>query len=239
MEELMRRLDALQARATEGDKLISALRHRVDELEAREKHSKSQAATARRDVVAPTAGQKPSAIPVASTEPRMTAAVPPQAAAAPIPGLRPPEPMGSQFDGEGEDALRSDLPGLSLRIPGSQSEVRFYGFANVHGYHDFNGRNQSDAPTVQAIPLSGSPADIQGGDTGLSARFSRIGMDTRTATAWGTLETRLEGDFGGGTAASPNAVFRLRQAWASSAPNSFVSWPAGRTACGTRAFMKP
>ncbi|UPT99417.1 hypothetical protein J4G48_0015790 [Bradyrhizobium barranii subsp. apii] len=164
MEELMRRLDALQARATEGDKLISALRHRVDELETRDKHSKSQAATARRDVVAPTAGQKPPAIPVASTEPRMTAsaAVPPQAAAAPIPGLRPPEPMGSQFDGEGEDALRSDLPGLSLRIPGSQSEVRFYGFANVNGYHDFNGRNQSDAPTVQTIPPSGSPADIQG-----------------------------------------------------------------------------
>ncbi|WP_426614353.1 DcaP family trimeric outer membrane transporter [Bradyrhizobium sp. McL0616] len=215
MEELMRRLDALQARATEGDKLISALRHRVDELETRDKHSKSQAATARRDVVAPTAGQKPPAIPVASTEPRTTAnaAVPLQAAAAPIPGLRPPEPMGSQYDGEGQDALRSDLPGLSLRIPGSQSEVRFYGFANVQGYHDFNGRNQSDAPTVQAIPLSGSPADIQGGDTGLSARFSRIGMDTRTAIGWGTLETRVEGDFGGGTAASPNAVFRLRQAW--------------------------
>ncbi|UPT89965.1 porin [Bradyrhizobium barranii subsp. apii] len=229
MEELMRRLDALQARATEGDKLISALRHRVDELETRDKHSKSQAATARRDVVAPTAGQKPPAIPVASTEPRMTAsaAVPPQAAAAPIPGLRPPEPMGSQFDGEGEDALRSDLPGLSLRIPGSQSEVRFYGFANVNGYHDFNGRNQSDAPTVQTIPLSGSPADIQGGDTGLSARFSRIGMDTRTATAWGTLETRFEGDFGGGTAASPNAVFRLRQAWGEVGSEQFrvlVGW---------------
>lgn len=229
MEELMRRLDALQARATEGDKLISALRHRVDELETRDKHSKSQAATARRDIVAPTAGQKPPAIPVASTEPRMTAsaAVPPQAAAAPIPGLRPPEPMGSQFDGEGEDALRSDLPGLSLRIPGSQSEVRFYGFANVNGYHDFNGRNQSDAPTVQTIPLSGSPADIQGGDTGLSARFSRIGMDTRTATAWGTLETRFEGDFGGGTAASPNAVFRLRQAWGEVGSEQFrvlVGW---------------
>ncbi len=156
-----------------------------------------------------------------------SAAVPPQAAAAPIPGLRPPEPMGSQFDGEGEDALRSDLPGLSLRIPGSQSEVQFYGFANVNGYHDFNGRNQSDAPTVQTIPLSGSPADIQGGDTGLSARFSRIGMDTRTATAWGTLETRFEGDFGGGTAASPNAVFRLRQAWGEVGSEQFrvlVGW---------------
>src|SRR5262249_16332249 len=52
------------------------------------------------------------------------------------------------------------------------------------------------------------------GDFGMSARFSRIGMDTRTAIGWGTLETRVEGDFGGGTSGSPNAVFRLRQAWA-------------------------
>lgn len=229
MKELLRRLDALQARATEGDKLISALRHRVDELETRDKHSKSQANTAHRDVVAPAAGQKPPATPVASTEPRMSAnaAVPPHAAVAAIPGLRPPEAMGGQYDGEGQDALRSDLPGLSLRIPGSQSEVRFYGFANVQGYHDFNGRNQSDAPAVQAIPLSGSAADLQGGDTGVSARFSRIGMDTRTAIAWGTLETRVEGDFGGGTAASPNAVFRLRQAWGELGTEQFrvlVGW---------------
>src|SRR5262245_57784457 len=39
-------------------------------------------------------------------------------------------------------------------------------------------------------------------------------MDTRTALPWGMLETRVEGDFGGGAAASPNALFRLRQAWA-------------------------
>jgi hypothetical protein len=217
MEELMQRIDALQRRATEGDKLISTLRHRVDELEARDKHPKSLATVARREPAAPT-GQKPPVVPVASTEPTpVTAntAVPPQPVAAAIPGLRPPEPMGSQqYDGEGQDALRSDLPGLSLRIPGTQSEVRLYGFANVNGYRDFNGRNQTDAPTVQTIPLAASAADMQGGDFGLSARFSRVGIDTRTATAWGTLETRLEGDFGGGAPTSTNAVFRLRQAWA-------------------------
>jgi len=217
MEELLRRIDALQARAVEGDKVIGALRRRVDELETRDKQAKSRPTAAPREVAVLAAGQKPPAIPVASAAPpeNANAAVPPQSVAAAIPGLRPPEPMGSQqYDGEGQDALRSDLPGLSLRIPGSQSEVRFYGFANVHSYHDFNGRNQSDAPTVQTIPLARSPADMQGGDTGFSARFSRIGMDTRTALPWGMLETRVEGDFGGGAAASPNAVFRLRQAWA-------------------------
>ncbi len=216
MEELLRRIDALQARAIEGDKVISALRHRVDELGNRDKHAKSRPTAAPREAAARTAVQKPPAIAVASAAPRETAnaAVLPQPAVAAIPGLRPPEPMGSQYDGDGQDALRSDLPGLSLRIPESQSEVRFDGFANVNSYHDFNGRNQTDVPTVQTIPLSGSPADMQGGDTGFSARFSRIGMDTRTAPPWGMLETRFEGDFGGGAAASPNAVFRLRQAWA-------------------------
>ena len=48
----------------------------------------------------------------------------------------------------------------------------------------------------------------------MTARFSRIGLDTRTLTTWGTLETRIEGDFGGGAAVSNNALFRLRQAWA-------------------------
>ena len=112
--------------------------------------------------------------------------------------------------------------------PVAQSEVRFYGFANLNGYRDLNGRNQTDAPAVQTIPLANSPADMQGGDFGLSARFSRVGMDTRTAIAWGTLETRLEGDFGGGApAASTNAVFRLRQAWAEFGTEQFrvlVGW---------------
>jgi hypothetical protein len=115
--------------------------------------------------------------------------------------------MGNQYDGEGGNALRSDLPGLSLRIPGSQSEVRFYGFANLNAYRDFNGRNQTDAPAAQTIPLANSLAAMQGGDFGLSARFSRIGIDTRTAIAWGTLETRLEGDFGGGAPAAPSRKF--------------------------------
>ena len=215
MEELLRRMDALQRRAAEGDKLISALRHRVDELEAHERHAKSQTITARREPAAATAGQQPPVVPAATQPPSAAnAPVPVQPVVAAVPDLRPPEPMGSQYDGEGQDALRSDLPGLSLRIPEAQSEVRFYGFANVNGYRDFNARNQTDAPTVQTIPLSRSPADLQGGDFGLSARFSRIGIDTRTATTWGTLETRLEGDFGGGAPTSTNAVFRLRQAWA-------------------------
>ena len=79
--------------------------------------------------------------------------------------------MGNQFSNE--DALRSDLPGMSIRIPGTDTQVRLYGFAKLSGYYDLNGRNQTDAPTPQTIPLNDSPADMQGGDFGMTARFSR------------------------------------------------------------------
>jgi hypothetical protein len=198
MEELLRRIDALQ--------------HRVDELEGRERRNKSLAKPK-----VPVA----SAAPVQASQPYAPAvtAGAPQRVATSAPNLLPPEPMGNQY--ATEDALRSDLPGLSFRVPGTQSEVRFYGFANVNGYRDFNARNQTDAPAPQTIPLANSPAALQGGDFGLSARFSRFGFDTRTPTDWGTFETRLEGDFGGGDPASLNQLFRLRQAWGELGTESF------------------
>jgi hypothetical protein len=128
-----------------------------------------------------------------------------------VAGLQPPEPMGDQTSTG--DALRSDLPGIAFRVPGTETQVRLYGFAKLSAWTDANGRNQTDAPLPGGIPLSGSPAAQQGGDFGMTARFSRFGVDTRSLTAWGTLETRLEGDFGGGSPTSSNAVFRLRQAW--------------------------
>jgi DcaP outer membrane protein len=134
-----------------------------------------------------------------------------------VEGLAAPEEMGSASSGD--DALRSDLPGIALRIPNTNTEARLYGFAKLTSWQDFDGRNQSDVPAVQTIPLDGSAADLQGGDFGMSARFSRIGADTRTLTDWGTLETRLEGDFGGGN--STNATFRLRQAWAELGTDDF------------------
>jgi hypothetical protein len=210
IEELMRKIDALQ--------------RRVDELESRQPAAKPPAAQTRHAGTAPATAAQP-APPAATPAPPAVAAVqaPPATAVAKtepttspfdatVPGLLPPEPMGNQF--ENEDALRSDLPGLSIRIPGTDSQLRVYGFAKLSAWTDLNGRNQTDAPTAQTIPLNNSAADMQGGDFGMTARFSRIGMDSRTLTGWGTLEVRIEGDFGGGTPTSSNAVFRLRQAWA-------------------------
>ncbi|BDG71933.1 porin [Roseomonas fluvialis] len=206
---------------------LEEMRRRVEQLEAR-----SAAQPPARAAVTPAPARQ-----VARPTPRQPAAAEAQAAAAearaaaaearaaqaalavaPSPfapnvaGLQPPEPMGDQT--ATGDALRSDLPGIAFRVPGTDTQVRLYGFAKLTGYYDFGGRNQTDAPPPQTIPLAGSLADQQGGDFGMTARFSRFGFDTRTLTAWGTLETRLEGDFGGGSPTSNNAVFRLRQAWA-------------------------
>ena len=90
----------------------------------------------------------------------------------------------------------------------NDAEVRLYGFAKLTAFTDANGRNQTDAPAPALIPLTGSAADRQGGEFGMGARFSRFGVDSRTLTGWGTLETRIEGDFGGGAPTSSNAVFR-------------------------------
>ncbi|MFL1461396.1 DcaP family trimeric outer membrane transporter [Roseococcus sp. DSY-14] len=205
---------------------IAELRRQLTEMQRRlEQLERRSSAAAPRPARAAPAAPPPEALEARAAAAEARAAAAEAAAArrgaeqaqlalspAAIPGLEPPEPMGRPF--ANEDALRSDLPGIAFRVPGTDTQVRLYGFAKLTAWTDANGRNQTDAPPPSQIPLRGSQADRQGGDFGMTARFSRFGVDTRTATRWGQLETRLEGDFGGGAATSSNAVFRLRQAWA-------------------------
>jgi len=209
VEELMRRIDALQ--------------RRVDELEAARPTAPKPQARRR-------AAKAPAAPVPAAPPPTVVAAAPPPEAAPPgspapipadgiipfreqltstVPGLLPPEPMGAQQGTE--DALRSDLPGAALRIPGTDSHLRLYGFAKASMWWDLNARNQTGAPLPSQIPLTDSAAWEQGGDFGITPQFSRLGLDVRSLTRLGTLETRIEADFAGGS--GTNLVFRLRQAW--------------------------
>src|ERR1700733_2425746 len=110
-------------------KKIDALQRRLDEVEGRQRAAKSSADKPSSDKPLAHATHH-SPLPAATAIPASTPvqpypAAPMPQAAGPIPGLLPPERMGNEYEGEGGDALRSDLPGLSLRIPGSQSEVRF------------------------------------------------------------------------------------------------------------------
>ncbi|TDH60572.1 hypothetical protein E2C06_21240 [Dankookia rubra] len=208
LEAMQRRLDQLEARAAKRPPAVATApaprsapppELRAAQDAARQAQAQATAAAAEARAAREDAQQARQS---ASTAASITA---------PVQGLDPPDPMGRPY--VSEEALRADLPGIALRVPGTDTQVRLYGFAKLTTWSDFNGRNQTDAPSPASIPLRGSPADQQGGDYGMTARFSRFGVDTRTLTGWGTLETRLEGDFGGGSPTSSNAVFRLRQAW--------------------------
>lgn len=185
MEELMRRIDALQ--------------QRVNELE-RERRPQRPAAVAA-PVPAPPPAPARAAAP--RTAPVATAAAP---AAAPAP--RSPETVRAEVD----EALRGSLDGLAMRIPNTDTTVRLYGFLRLTAYQDFNARNPTDAASVQGIPLTTNNAQSGGFD--VTARSSRFGFDTRSDTGWGRLDTTIEGDFRGESSPGGDLFYRLRQAFA-------------------------
>ncbi|MCZ8140815.1 MAG: DcaP family trimeric outer membrane transporter [Acetobacteraceae bacterium] len=191
MEELMRRIDALQ--------------QRVNELE-RERRPQRPAAVA---APAPAPAPAPAA-PTRAAAPRTAPAAAPAApvTAAAVPAPRSPETVRAEVD----EALRGSLDGLAMRIPNTDTTVRLYGFLRLTAYRDFNARNPTDAASVQGIPLTAR--NSQSGDGDITARSSRFGFDTRSDTAWGRLDTTMEGDFRGEISAGGDLSFRLRQAFA-------------------------
>ncbi|MBR0683573.1 hypothetical protein GXW74_24020 [Roseomonas eburnea] len=226
LEEMRRRLDQLEARAAAqapapARTQAAAPRPAAPAPAPRQATPAARPATAQAEARAAAAEARAAAeeARIAQRELALARAAAEAAQSPNIPGLGAPDPMGRDY--ASEEALRSDLPGIAFRVPGTDTQVRLYGFAKLTGYYDLGPRNQTDAPPPQTIPLTGSAADAQGGDYSMTARFSRFGFDTRTLTSWGTLETRIEGDFGGGAATSTNAVFRLRQAWAELGDDSF------------------
>jgi hypothetical protein len=189
-DELLRRMDAMQ--------------RRIEELEAAQRaqaRAPRPAAPPPVAAAAPPRAQRPGASPAAPI---------PQEAAAPAPRVT---------RAEIDDALRGSLPN-SIRIPGTETSVRLYGFVKTNLFTDLDMANRGDAPSVQSIPLGGSDATQRSGDTQFSARRSRIGFDTQTPTAWGPLNSRIEFDFAGdqpsasGAATSSGYMPRLRQAYA-------------------------
>ncbi|MCA3343845.1 MAG: hypothetical protein ING24_15595 [Roseomonas sp.] len=185
MEDLMRRIDALQ--------------QRVNELERRPQRPAP--------VVAPVPAPAPAA-PARAAAPRTAPVAATAAAPAAAPAPRSPEVVRAEVD----EALRGSLDGLAMRIPNSDTTVRLYGFLRLTAYQDFNARNPTDAASVQGIPLTAK--NTQPGGFDLTARSSRFGFDTRTDTAWGRLDTTIEGDFRGEISQGGDLAYRLRQAFA-------------------------
>ncbi|XSC42532.1 porin [Bradyrhizobium sp. RDT10] len=108
-----------------------------------------------------------------------------------------------------------------MRIPGTNTSFKLYGYAKVHLYGNLGPRNRSDTISVPSIPLSSGPLGARTpGDVAAGARYSRLHLDVRTPTSesFGPVRTFFEVDFAGQSDLTSQATtssfnMRLRQAF--------------------------
>ncbi len=115
-----------------------------------------------------------------------------------------------------------EFPG-SWKLPGSDTSISFSGYVKADAMFTFNRQHTAvgNSFNVSSIPADGAVAENQGGDFRLHAMQSRIRFDSRTPTDWGSLRTRLEGDFegaGGNQRFSNSNTLRMRHAWGQLGP---------------------
>jgi hypothetical protein len=129
-----------------------------------------------------------------------------------------------QLDLKARDAaVKGDIDG-GLRLPGSETSLHIYGFAEAHLIHDFGATAPGDTfGNLPEQPLSGSGASK--GATKLTAQSSRFGFETVTPTQHGTFNTKLEMDFYAycGSECNRNRL-RLRHAY-----GEYAGWLIGQT----------
>jgi hypothetical protein len=124
---------------------------------------------------------------------------------------------------QGKEAVVLGDMANSFRMPGSETSVRVYGYAEANLIKDFKATAPGDMFTnVLEQPLNGSVGYTEG-KTALTAQTSRFGIETSTPTALGPVHTQLEGDFYayGGTSRDR---LRVRQAY-----GEYAGWLFGKT----------
>lgn len=121
--------------------------------------------------------------------------------------------------------VAGDIPG-SFRLPGSETSVRVYGFAEAHLLHDLKGTAPSDDFTnLMEQPLNGSNAGFTKNGTKLTAQTSRFGFESATPTSAGSFTTKLEADFYAYCGAECNRNrLRIRHAY-----GEYNGWLIGQT----------
>jgi hypothetical protein len=116
-----------------------------------------------------------------------------------------------------EDAARFVTRGLapgSFLVPGTNTSFRFRGFVRATGLYDLNPVGSRDDFVTNTIPVP----QQNGQNANISARYSRIGLDTWTPTPifnW-NVHTFIDGDFFNGPAQAVGGggnPFRLRFAF--------------------------
>ena len=114
-----------------------------------------------------------------------------------------------------------DIPG-SFRLPGSETSIRVYGFAEANLIKDFKGTAQGDNfSNLAEQPLGKS----DNGKTVLTGQTSRFGFETSTPMGNGAFNTKIEADFYGycGSECNRNRL-RLRHAY-----GEYAGWLIGQT----------
>lgn len=129
--------------------------------------------------------------------------------------------------------VAGDIPG-SIKIPGTDTSLKIYGYAQLDGTHDLMGRtgdinNNDYASALFVQPFDNSANGRRKGQTFFTARTSRLGVMASTPTAMGPLTVKLEGDFAApnqfqGELASNSTGFRLRHAY-----GELGNWIVGQT----------
>lgn len=113
-----------------------------------------------------------------------------------LPELAPHDPSES-----------GDFPG-ALRIPGTDSAIRFGGQVRTLLVRNLGALGTDDRFVTSSIPVEGSPEAAKDSRMTLSASPSRLETDFRTQTPVGPLRAFLSGDFAGS-----NRTYRLRHAF--------------------------
>src|SRR5262249_49791470 len=130
---------------------------------------------------------------------------------------------------------RGLFPG-SFLVPGTNTSFRFRGFVRATGLYDFNPIGSRDDFVTNTIPVP----QQNGQNQNISARYSRIGLDTWTPTPffeW-NVHTFIEGDFFNGPAQAVGGG-GTRSGCGSRSSISATSGSASRTRCSRTATRSP
>jgi hypothetical protein len=123
-----------------------------------------------------------------------------------------------------DSVTAGDVPG-SFRLPGSNTSVRIYGYAEANLIHDLRGTAPGDNFTnLQEQPLGALSSGAKG-KTKLTGETSRFGFETSTPTSTGAFNTKLEMDFYAYVGGENNrGRLRLRHAY-----GEYAGWLIGQT----------
>lgn len=122
-----------------------------------------------------------------------------------------------------KDAVVAGDNAGSFRLPGSETSVRVYGFAEAHLIQDLGKPGPSDYFTdLMSQPLD-SDGSVKKGRSKLTASTSRFGFESATPTGAGAFSTKVEADFYSYSDGNRNRL-RLRHAY-----GEYAGWLVGQT----------